>query len=133
MVSRGRLSLLHCIVMVFLCTRICTAENDQKQDVPVVDAEAGPCSVEMMVTDNARKPVNAALIRVRISYGALRGRKTVLEIRTNAQGRANFIGLPEDGEIVLYFHATKGALKGDAVHSTAQNCKAVHLIALRPR
>ena len=121
------------MAIIFLSTPVAGADNRSKQDVPSIDAEAGPCSVEMTVMDGSDEPVCAATIRVRVSYGFLGVRRVDLEIATNAEGKAKFVGLPQDGERILYFRATKGRLKGVAVHSTGQNCEARHLIVLRPR
>jgi hypothetical protein len=125
--------LFRCAAIIFLSTLMSGADSKNKQDVPSIDAEAGPCAVEMTVTDGSGKPVYAALIRVRVSYGFLGIRRVDLEVGTNAEGKAKFVGLPQDGERVLHFRAAKGGLKGDAVHSTAQNCDARHFIILRPR
>jgi hypothetical protein len=125
--------LFRCAAIIFLSTPMSGADNKDKPDVPSIDAEAGPCSVEMTVTSESGKPVYAALIRVRVLYGFLGIRRVDLEVGTNAEGKARFVGFPQDGERVLHFRAAKGGLKGDAVHSTAQNCDARHLIILRPR
>ncbi len=101
------------------------------QQVPVVDGEAGPCSAEMTVTDVAGKPVYAATIRVHVSHGFLGIRKTDLEIGTNADGKAKFIGLPKDRDEALEFHASKGRQKGTALAYPAKNCEAKHFIVLR--
>jgi hypothetical protein len=125
--------LFRCAAILFLSTAMSGADNKDKPDVPSIAAEAGPCSVEMTVTAESGKPVYAALIRVRVSYGFLGIRRVDLEVGTNAEGKAKFVGLPQDGERVLYFRAAKGGLKGAAVHSTAQDCDARHSIILRPR
>ncbi len=109
------------------------AETKRRQEVPVIDAEAGPCSVEMTVTDVAVKPVYAAIIRVHISHGFLGMRKSDLEIGTNVDGKAKFVGLPQDTDELLYFRASKGRQTGIAVHSTAKNCDAEYFIVLRRR
>lgn len=127
------ITLFYCTTIIFLSAPLTGADYRSKPDVPFIDAEAGPCSVELTVMDGTDDPVYAATIRVRVSYGFLGVRRIDLEIGTNAEGKAKFVGLPQDGERVLYFRATKGRLKGVAVHSTAQNCEARHLIVLRPR
>ena len=100
------------------------------QNIPVIDAEAGPCSVLMTVTDLRGKPVYAATIRVHISHGFLGLRKTDLEIGTNVDGKAKFVGLPEESDEVLYFHAIKGRQKGTAIYLPARNCDANHFVVL---
>ena len=108
-------------------------EGQQRQEVPVIDAKAGPCSVELTVTDVAEKPVYAATIRVHISYGFLGLRRTDFEIGTNVDGKARFVGLPQDSDELLYFRASKGRQTGRAVHSTAKQCEAHQFIVLRRR
>lgn len=106
-------------------------EAEKTQQVPVVNGEAGPCSVEMTVTDAAGKPVYAATVRVHVSHGFLGMHKTDLEVGTNVDGKAKFIGLPKDRDEVLEFHASKGKQKGTALASPAQNCQSKHFIVLR--
>jgi hypothetical protein len=127
------ITLLYCIAITFLSTPLGGADNKSKQGVPSLDAEAGPCSVEMTVMDGSDEPVYAATIRVRVSYGFLGVRRVDLEIGTNGEGKARFVGLPQDADRILYFRASKGGLKGVAAHSTGQNCEARHLIVLRRR
>jgi hypothetical protein len=101
--------------------------------VPIIDANAGPCSVELTVTDITDKPVYAATVRVHISYGLTGMRKTDLEIGTNVDGKAKFVGLPQDSDELLYFRASKGRLIGRTVHSTEKECTAHAFIVLRRR
>ena len=126
------IALFHCMAIIFLSTPVAGADNS-KQDVPSIDAEAGPWSVDDSHGWIRRAGLRELPIRVRVSYGFLGVRRVDLEIATNAEGKAKFVGLPQDGERILYFRATKGRLKGVAVHSTGQNCEARHLIVLRPR
>ena len=109
------------------------SQAQKARDIPVEDAEAGPCSVEITVTDLAAKPVDSAAIRVHISWGTLGVRKTELEIRTDTSGRAKFVGLPQESDQVLYIRATKGRTIGNALISPTKNCDAKCLIILRPR
>jgi hypothetical protein len=109
------------------------AEAQNPHQVPVVDAEAGPCSVEMTVTDFAGKPVYAATIRVHISHGFLGTSKTDLQIGTNVDGKARFVGLPENLDEGLYFRAAKGRSKGTAFYNPAKKCHAKHFIVLHKR
>jgi len=89
--------------------------------------------VELTVTDIADKPVFAASVRVHISFGSIGLRKADLEISTNLDGKAKFVGLPQDSDELLYFRASKGRLIGRAVHSTANECTAHQFIVLHRR
>jgi len=94
----------------------------------VIDGEAGPCSVEFTVKTATGKPVYAANIRVHIEYGFLGMRKLDLQVGTNSDGQARFIGLPDDTS--CFFRASKGILKGVASFNPEKNCHARHTIVL---
>jgi hypothetical protein len=99
--------------------------------IPVVDAEMGPCSVEFTVTDPSFKPVQDAKVRVRINYGFMGVRRLDLEAATNADGKARFVGLPNNLKRALYFYAEQGKLRGTAVNDAALRCKASHVLTMR--
>ncbi len=106
------------------------AENANPHDVPSIDAEAGSCTAEMTVTDANGKPVYAATIRVHIAHGFMGVRKMDLEIGTNVDGKARFVGLPDKLNKTLYFQGTKGDLKGAAFDNPAKHCHSQHSIVL---
>jgi hypothetical protein len=99
--------------------------------IPVVDAEMGPCSVEFTVTDPSYKAVRDAKVRVRISYGFMGVRRLDLEVSTNADGKARFVGLPNNLKRALYFYAEQGKLRGTAVNDAALKCNASHTLTMR--
>jgi len=91
--------------------------------VPVMDGEAGPCSVAFTVTDVKGTPVYDARIRVKIAYGFAGVRKLDLEAATNVDGKTQFKGLPERVKGgVLYFRAVKDKLEGSATYTPEKNC-----------
>ena len=101
------------------------------QDVPVMDGGAGPCSLELLVTTADGKPVQAATVKVHISYGFGGIRRLDLEAGTNAEGKLKFIGLPARvHRPPLEFHASKGELEGMATYNPAAECQAKHDILL---
>src|SRR5262249_43914154 len=53
------------------------------QEVPAIDGGIGPCSLEMTVIEAGGKPVYAATVKVRITYGFAGIRKLNLEAGTN--------------------------------------------------
>lgn len=69
-------------------------ESEATKGVPVMNGDAGPCSVEFTVNDAAGKPVYAAEVKVHLVYGFHGMRKLDLTAYTNEQGRLNFTGLP---------------------------------------
>jgi len=103
-----------------------TAHSQQTPDphqVPVMDGEAGPCSVAFTVTDEKGAPVYDARIKVHIAYGFAGARRLDLEAATNVDGKTQFKGLPEKikGKI-LNFLASQGKRTGTAVYDPATNC-----------
>ncbi len=87
----------------------------------------------MTVTDLKGKPVYGATIRVHFSYGFLGLHKTDLKIGTNMDGKARFVGLPDDLDEALYFRASKGKSRGAAFDNPAKHCHAKHYIVLHKR
>jgi hypothetical protein len=103
-----------------------SAQSQQTPDphqVPVMDGEAGPCSVGFTVTDVKGVPVYDARIRVHIAYGFAGVRRLDLEAATNVDGKTQFKGLPEKVKGgTLMFHASQGKREGSAIFDPAKNC-----------
>src|SRR5271166_3136185 len=99
------------------------AQSPDPHQVPVMDGEAGPCSVAFTVTDEKGAPVYDARIKVHIEYGFAGVRRLDLEAATNVDGKTQFKGLPEKvkGKI-LSFRASQGNRAGSAVYDPATNC-----------
>jgi hypothetical protein len=91
--------------------------------VPVMDGEAGPCSVAFTVTDAKGAPVYDARIRVNLAYVFMRAHRLNLEAATNVDGKTQIKGLPEKVKGgTLTFRATQGKLEGSATYDPAKNC-----------
>jgi hypothetical protein len=101
--------------------------------VAEVDAGLGSCSADFIITDEADAPVYAANIRVHIAYGFLNLHKFDLQVGTNAEGKARFIGLPETSKQGLFFHASEGDRDGSAFDNPAKTCKAQFTVVLRKK
>ena len=101
--------------------------------IPLIDAELGSCSVQFTVKDGSGQPVSGAQLRVRIAYGFMGMRKLDLEVPTNAEGKARFVGMPGNLKKALFFRATKDKLTGTAFYDPARNCAAEHTIVLMPK
>jgi hypothetical protein len=98
-------------------------QTPDPHQVPVMDGEAGPCSVAFTVTDAKGAPVYDARIKVHIAYGFAGVRKLDLEAATNVDGKTQFKGLPEKVKGgTLIFHASQGKQDGSAVYDPAKNC-----------
>jgi hypothetical protein len=113
-------------LMVSVAGGLMGAHSQQMPDphqVPVMDGEAGPCSVSFTVTDEKGAPVYDARVRVHIAYGFGGFRRLDLEAATNVDGKTLIKGLPRKvkGDI-LYFHGVQGKREGDATYDPAKNC-----------
>ena len=98
-------------------------QTPDPHQVPVMDGEAGPCSVAFTVTDAKGAPVYDARIKVHIAYGFAGVRKLDLEAATNVDGKTQFKGLPEKVKGgTLIFHASQGKRDGSAVYDPAKSC-----------
>jgi len=112
--------------LVILASSLMAAHAQQTPDphqVPVMDGEAGPCSVSFTVTDIKGAPVYDARIRVHIAYGLMSVRRLDLEAATNVDGKTQFKGLPEKVKGgTLMFRAVQGKREGSAIYDPAKNC-----------
>jgi len=98
-------------------------QTPDPHQIPVMDGEAGPCSVAFTVTDVKGVPVYDARIRVHIAYGFAGVRKLDLEAATNVDGKTQFKGLPEKVKGgTLLFRASQGKRDGSAIYDPAKNC-----------
>ncbi|MGE5109786.1 MAG: hypothetical protein ACM3JB_02940 [Acidobacteriaceae bacterium] len=97
-----------------------------KLPVPTLDGGSGPCSVEFTVTDGSGGPVYDAQISVEIDYGFMGLRHLDLQVATNQNGKARFVGLPDSTDGALFFEATTDTLRGVAVADPNSECHARH-------
>jgi hypothetical protein len=102
-----------------------------QEKVPVMDGGAGPCSLELTVTNSEAKPVYAAIIKVHIAYGFAGIRRLDLEAGTNSDGKVKFTGLPARvHRPPLEFNASKDDLSGTATYDPSAECQAKRDITL---
>jgi len=98
-------------------------EAPNPHDIPVMDGEAGPCSVAFTVTDMNGAPVYDARIRVHIEYGFAGIRRLDLEAATNIDGKTQFKGLPKKAKGgILNFRAAQGKREGSASYDPEKSC-----------
>src|SRR6476619_4447231 len=101
------------------------------QKVPVMDGGAGPCSLDLTVTDTDAKPVYAATIKVHIAYAFAVIRRLDLEAGTNSDGKVKFTGLPRRvHQAPLEFRASKDDLLGVATFDPSTECDARRSVSL---
>ena len=98
-----------------------------------VDAGLGSCSADFTITDEAAAPIYAAHIRLHIAYGFMSLHKLDLEVGTNADGKARFIGLPENPKQGLFFRASEGDREGSVFDNPTKTCKAQFTVVLRKK
>jgi hypothetical protein len=103
----------------------------QTEDIPVTDAQSGPCAVELTVTGADTKPVYAARIDYHAAYGFMGTHKLDMAVYTNSQGKAKFAGIPAKVKNPpIEFRAKKDDLIGMATVDPATECQAKHDIML---
>jgi hypothetical protein len=109
------------------------AYSDDSKTVATVDAGLGSCTADFTINDDSGKPVYGANIRVHITYGFGGFHKFDLQVGTNADGQARFIGLPERSKLGLFFRATEGDRQGEAFDNPANTCKAQFTVVIRKK
>ena len=107
--------------------------DDDSKTIATVDAGLGPCTADFIINDAAGKPVYAANIRVHIAYGVMSLHKFDLQVGTNAEGKARFVGLPENAKQGLFFRASEGDREGSAFDNPSKTCKAQFTVVLRKK
>ncbi len=131
---RNRLTLLIVLTISWSVIAAQTSPGQAgPQAIPVIDGGIGPCSADFTVNDAAGVPVYAAKIKVHIAYGFMNARKLDLEVGTNSEGKARFVGLPDHPKRGLYFEASEGDRTATAFDSPANACKAQFTVTLRKK
>src|SRR5450755_1886354 len=101
------------------------------EKVPVIQGNAGPCSLELTVRGMDGKPVYAATVKVHVKYGFGGMRRLDLEAGTNTDGKVKFAGLPDRVQRPpLEFHASKDEFMGVAAYDPSTECQAKRDITL---
>jgi hypothetical protein len=117
------------LAAVPLLSRAQTPAPNEK--IPVLQGDAGPCSLELTVRGPDGKPVYAATVKVHIKYGFGGMRRLDLEAGTNSDGKLKFAGLPARVQRPpLEFHGSKDEYEGVAAFDPATECQAKREIGL---
>ena len=136
---RHRQNPLVVLVVVFGFGCWCAAQNSQSQKqnnsadqknsqsnpaetVPEISGNLGGCSVEIHVIDSAGKPVYGAQVSVHIRYGFGGFHRLDLQIGTNTDGFARFVGLTERARMPLSFYADSHGRETVVPVDLRQNC-----------
>ncbi|MGA8184020.1 MAG: hypothetical protein WB819_10310 [Terriglobia bacterium] len=84
------------LALNLLFAGVMLASQQQQVPVPQVNANLGPCTVDFTVSEKAKQPLYNAEISVKIAYGFMGMKKMDLKVGTNNEGKARFVGLPEE-------------------------------------
>jgi len=123
------LGTLCCIVAAASLFSDTQAQSNEK--VPVIDGNAGPCSVELTVLGADGKLVYAATVKVHIKYGFGGMHRLDLEVGSNSDGKVKFTGIPARVQRPpLEFRASKDEFSGIAVVDPSTQCQAKYDITL---
>src|ERR1700722_3544629 len=108
-----------------------SATGQAPQPIPVMDGEAGACTLALTITTGRGIPVYAAIIRVHLAYGFAGIRKLDLQAGTNWEGKVRFVGLPSKIRgAPVEFRATKDQLAGIALFDPQLECQGRHDILI---
>lgn len=96
-----------------------------------MDGGAGPCSIDLNVTDPGGKPISTALIKVHIAYGFGGFHKLDMSVYSSPEGKARFTGIPaKPKNAPLEFYASKDKLVGVGTMDPVTDCQAKHDIVM---
>lgn len=87
----------HTILVLSISLLLAASMHASQQSVPVpqVNADLGSCTVDFTVSQAANQPLYNAEISVKIAYGFMGVKKMELNVGTNNEGKARFVGLPD--------------------------------------
>jgi hypothetical protein len=100
-------------------------------DAPKISADLGSCAADFHVMDSSGKPIYNARIHTLIRYGAFGWHKLDLEIRTDSDGRASIINLPEVPKRPITFDVSNGTAATTLPYDPTQQCKAKFDVTLK--
>jgi len=104
-----------------------------KSEIPEVTADLGDCTAEFTVTDTANKPVFNAKVHTEIRHGLFSMRRVELEIGTNADGKARFVGLPNTVRKPFAFEISYQNRRNYIRHNPEEKCTAAYNVILPDR
>jgi hypothetical protein len=93
-------------------------------------ALGGICAADFTVKDADGKPVYAAMIHVRVRYGAMGVKRADLEIGTGSDGKARIEGLPEKAR-PLEYDIKKDDKKATAEQNVEEKCQATFEVTIK--
>ena len=100
-------------------------------DAPKVSADLGACTADFHVTGADAKPIYNARIHTLIKYGAFGARKTDLEVRTDSNGQASVVALPNYSKKPITFEISNGSMNQIVQFVPTLQCHAKYEITLK--
>ncbi|MGE5112240.1 MAG: hypothetical protein ACM3JB_15355 [Acidobacteriaceae bacterium] len=100
-------------------------------DAPRISADLGSCSADFHVVDASAKPIYNARIHSLVRSGAFGLRKLDLEIRTDSDGNASIVGLPEVPKRPITFDISNGTATTSIPFEPDKQCKAKFDVTLK--
>lgn len=100
-------------------------------DAPKVSADLGNCTADFHVTGADSKPIYNARVHTLIKYGAFSMRKTELEVRTDSNGQASVVSLPNFAKKPIAFDVSNGSASTTVEFSPQQRCQAKYNLILK--
>jgi hypothetical protein len=117
-----RFSIVPLLLLATLVAQNKPATNTPTPTVPAIDAEMGDCTAEFRVTDSKQRPLSNAKLSTQIKYGFGGFRRLDLEVFTNQDGEARFVGLPPKTREPLAIHADYNGRATVVIVSPIQKC-----------
>jgi hypothetical protein len=113
------------VLLIALATPVFAA------DPPKISADLGSCSADFHVTDTAAKPIYNARVHTLVRSGAFGLHKLDLEIRTDSDGRASIVGLPEVPKRPISFDVSSGTMTSSVAFEPDKQCRAKYEVSLK--
>lgn len=116
---------------LFLVFVLAVSISAAAADAPKISADLGSCSADFHVVDAAGKPIYNARIHTLVRSGAFGWHKLDLEIRTDSDGHASIINLPEVPKKPITFDVSNGSATTTLPYDPTQQCKAKFEVTLK--
>ncbi len=100
-------------------------------DVPKISADLGNCTADFHVVGADSKPIYNARVHTLIKHGAFGVRKVDLEVRTDSDGQASVVSLPNYSKKPITFDVSNGGATSSVQFSPDKECHAKYEITLK--
>lgn len=118
-------------VMRILLALVLLGSSAIASDSPKVSADLGNCNADFHVVGADGKPIYNARVHTLIKYGAFSLRKTDLEVRTDSNGQAGVINLPNYSKKPISFEVSNGSFSSTVQFTPDKTCQAKYEITLK--